>query len=67
MVSSAFYWNEVEQELRNRRLLEWTFTGSKDESLDGVMKYIDGLRCSELYSHSEDECLDDYRKRGMYI
>ena len=31
------------------------------------MKYIDGLRCSEPYSHSEDECLDDCRKRGIYI
>ena len=66
-VSSAFYWNGIEQELRNRGLLEWTFTGSKDESLDGVMKYIDALRCSELYSRSEGECSDDCRKRGIYI
>ncbi|CAB4029260.1 Hypothetical predicted protein, partial [Paramuricea clavata] len=63
-VSSAFYWHEIEDELRKRNLSEWVFTGTKDENLDAVMKYIDQLRCGELYSHTEEDCSDDCRKRG---
>ena len=63
-VSSAFYWHEIEEELRKRELLAWTFTGKKDENLDAVMKHVDVLRCGELYSHTEEDCSDDCKKRG---
>ena len=48
-------------------MIQWTFTGTKDENLDTVMKYIDELRCGELYSHTSNDCSEDCRKRGNDI
>ena len=48
IVSNAFYWYEVEDEIKERGM-NWTFKGNKEKQLDGKMAEIDHLRCGELY------------------
>lgn len=66
IVSNAFYWYEVEDEIRERGI-DWTFKGNKEEQLDSIMAEIDHLRCSELYKHTEEDCSDICQKRGMTL
>jgi len=66
IVSSAFYWYEVEDEIRERGI-DWTFKGNKEDQLDSIMAEIDRLRCSELYKHTEEDCSDICKKRGMTL
>ena len=51
ITSSAFIMHELEEECRDRNL-QWSFVGTKDESIDNLMAKIEKRRSSELYVHT---------------
>ena len=63
MVSSAFYWHEIEAEIHDRHL-NWSFVGPIEESKDRFMEYIESKRRNEIYKHPEEECSEMCKKRG---
>jgi len=63
ITSKAFYWFELETELRERKM-EWKFKGNVEQTMDDLIHHIDTLRRGELYPHSPQDCSDLCKKRG---
>lgn len=63
VVADAFYWHEIEQEIRERKL-DYSFKGTVDEMKDSFMEYIDGLRRKEKYIHTERDCSPMCKSKG---
>ena len=64
-ISDAFYQHEIEAELRDRRLA-WSFHGNEEESLKSVLFKLNELRSSEIYPHSEEDCLVSCALKGIF-
>ena len=63
MVSSAFYWHEIECEIMERNL-DWSFKGKLDDARDEFMKFIESRRRTENYAHPVTDCSQMCKERG---
>ena len=63
ITSRAFYWHEIESEIRERGI-SFVFFGSDNESMDQFMDFIETKRRQEIYPHCEDQCAEMCKKRG---
>lgn len=52
VTSHAFYWHEIEVEIRERGIC-FIFSGSDDDSMDKFFDYIENKRRHEIYPHPE--------------
>ena len=61
-IASAFWNHQVEAELREKGWEEYLFanTGSREE----CMRRIDEERAKSVYSHDENECSEECKRRG---
>lgn len=66
MVSSAFYWHEIESELMERNL-DWSFKGKLEDARDEFMKFIESKRRTENYAHPVRDCSQMCKERGIVI
>lgn len=62
-LSKAFFWHEIEEEMRERSL-DWAFVGKVDEAKDDFLVYVEKCRRKELYTHNEEDCSPLCKKRG---
>ena len=65
-VSSAFFWHELEEEVRERRR-DWCFNGYDCENLDDAINAINDLRQGELYRHDEANCSTLCKEKGKFL
>lgn len=65
-VSSAFFWHEVEEEVRVRRI-DWCFKGSDSGSFEDALISINKLRQGDLYLHEEENCSTLCREKGNSV
>ena len=63
MVSSAFYWHEIECEILERNL-DWSFKGKLEDARDEFMTFIESKRRTENYAHSVKDCSQMCQERG---
>ena len=63
MVSSAFYWHEIECEIMERSL-DWSFKGKLEDARDEFMKFIESKRRTENYAHPVKDCSQMCKERG---
>ncbi|XP_068713550.1 uncharacterized protein [Montipora foliosa] len=63
MVSSAFYWHEIECEIMVRNL-DWSFKGKLEDARDEFMKFIESKRRTENYAHPVKDCSQMCKERG---
>ena len=63
MVSSAFYWQEIECELRERNL-DWSFKGKLEDARDEFMNFVESKRRTENYAHPVTDCSQMCKERG---
>jgi len=66
MVSSAFYWHEIECEIMERNL-DWYFKGKLEDARDEFMKFIESKRRTENYAHPVKDCSQMCKERGIVI
>ena len=62
-VSEAFYWGELESEMRISNMLDFVF--KLDNDREKCMKLIEKKRRNQLYPHLV--CTDECKKRGTAI
>ena len=63
MTSCAFYWHEIESEVRERGV-PYVFFGSNDECIDEFLSFVERKRTRETYPHCESTCSDMCKMRG---
>lgn len=63
MVSSAFYWHEMECEVMERKL-DWSFKGKLEDARDEFMNFVENKRRTENYAHSVTDCSQMCKERG---
>ena len=66
MVSSAFYWHEIECEIMERNL-DWYFKGKLEDARDEFMNFIESERRTENYAHPVKDCSQMCKERGIVI
>lgn len=62
IVGDAFYWGELEAELRLIGRSDYCF--KKDSDREVCMDMIESIRRTGTYPHPESECTADCKKRG---
>ena len=65
MVSSAFFWHEIECEIMERNL-GWYFKGKLEDARDDIMKFIKSKRRTENYAHPVKDCSQMCKERARY-
>ena len=65
MIADAFYWHELEDELRSRQI-DWVFHGTEDECLKTALTMLNDLRSRETYPHAEDDCSEHCKSKGLF-
>ena len=63
MVSSAFYWHEIESEIIERNL-DWAFKGKLEDARDEFRKFIKSKRQTENYAHPVTNCSQMCKETG---
>ena len=65
-MADTFYWHEMEQEIRERRMT-WVFKGTVDEMKDSFMDHVDGMRRHKIYQHLESDCSTRCKEKGKIV
>ena len=64
VLADIFWWGEVEQELRDQKFPEFIFKSKADR--ETCMAEIDQARRNGLYPHTDEDCSEKCKERGMY-
>ena len=64
-IASAFYWHEVEEEIRERGLTKtFVLQGRSDEELNNLLLKLEHIREDELYVHNVEDCSPSCQMKG---
>ena len=63
MISSAFFWHEIEEEFRERKV-DWCFKGSDSDAMEGALSEINDNRQGQLYVHEDRNCSSLCKEKG---
>ena len=64
MVSDAFFWHEIEEELREWKM-NWVFQGNDKASFETALtNKINEMRSTEIYWHEESDCSEACKSKG---
>ena len=61
ILSSAFFWNEIENEFKERGF-DWTFIGNDEDAIQTTLDRLNKQRQGELYRH--DCCSPQCKEKG---
>lgn len=64
LMSSGFFWHEMEEEFRERNI-NWCFKGSDCAAMECALTEINNLRQGELYRHEEGNCSPLCKEKGV--
>ena len=64
-ISSAFFWHEIEEEFREKRV-DWCFKGSDSAAMEVALNEINDTRQGQLYVHQDENCSDLCKEKGGY-